>query len=74
MNDMTKRRVKLLHTPKYGIPIGEAITYPDGRHAIRIKRHNGKEIEEVPLDALVTMLVTGTSPMTQDTPSRENPH
>lgn len=56
MNQNKKPRV--LKTPVHKIPIGEAVKKPDGRYCLRIKRPKGDDIEEVPLDQLMSMVVT----------------
>ena len=53
-----KNRVRVLKTPVHKIPIGEAVKKPDGRYCIRIKKPKGEEVEEVPLDQLLSMVVT----------------
>lgn len=51
------RRKKIIRTPLHGIPIGEALRRPDGRYILRIKRPKGNEIEDVPLERLLSMVV-----------------
>ena len=48
---------RLIYTPKEKIPIGEAVKKPDGRYCLRIKKPKGEEIEEVPLDQLLSMVI-----------------
>ena len=55
MENVTRR--KMIRTPLHGIPIGEALRRPDGRYILRIKRPKGNEIEAVPLERLLSMVV-----------------
>lgn len=50
-------RPKIVKTPKYNIPIGEALRKPDGRYFLKIKKAKSKEVEEVPLDQLNHMIM-----------------
>lgn len=50
-------RSKMIRTPLHGIPIGEALRQADGRYILRIKRPKGNEIEDVPLERLLSMVV-----------------
>ena len=52
-----KGRPKLVKTPKFKIPLGEAIKKPDGRYCLMVKKAKGQEIEEVPLDQLNLMIM-----------------
>ena len=47
----------MIRTPLHGIPIGEALRQADGRYILRIKRPKGNEIEDVPLERLLSMVV-----------------
>lgn len=48
---------KMIYTPVRRIPIGEAIKKPDGTYALRIKRSNREEFEEIPLEKLCTSII-----------------
>ena len=48
---------KIIRTPKYNIPIGEAVKNPDGHYSLKIKKAKGPEIEEVTLDQLFSMVM-----------------
>lgn len=50
-------RQRILRTPKHKIPIGEVVKKPDGNYSVRIKKPGGREIEEVALDQLLTMIM-----------------
>lgn len=54
MKDQKKR---LLRTPKYKIPIGEPIKMADGGYALRIKRPNGSDVEEISMEKMFAMVV-----------------
>lgn len=41
---------KMVYTPEYKIPIGEAITLPDGHLGLRIKKTGANVYEEIPID------------------------
>lgn len=41
---------RMVYTPEYKIPVGEAITLPDGHLALRMKKHGVDVYEEVPID------------------------
>lgn len=60
MVEPQKQRVELMYTPVCHIPIGEPIKTPDGRHALKFKKAGSKETEVVPIDTLITMMVTAT--------------
>ena len=49
---------RMVRTPVYHIPIGEAVISPDGHYSLRIKRAKSNEIEEVPLDELLSLVVS----------------
>ena len=49
---------RLIRTPVYKIPIGEAVKSRDGHYIIRIKKPKGSEYEEVSLDRLISMVVS----------------
>lgn len=51
-------KIRLIKTPIHNIPIGEAVKSPDGHYSLRIKKPKGNEIEEVPLDKLLSMVVS----------------
>lgn len=55
---MKSERTKIIRTPKYNIPIGEAIKDADGHYSLRIKKARGKEVEVIPLDQLNMMIMT----------------
>jgi hypothetical protein len=48
----------LIKTPIHKIPIGEAIKAPDGRYTLRIKKPKGAEVEEIPLEKLISMVIS----------------
>ena len=60
---------KLIRTPIHRIPIGEAIRTADGRLSLRIKKPNGKEVEEMPVEAYVAWVIKGA----QDTEKQMPP-
>ena len=49
---------RLIRTPVYKIPIGEAVKSQDGHYIIRIKKPKGGDYEEVSLDRLISMVVS----------------
>ena len=48
---------RMIYTPKRRIPIGEAIQRPDGSYALRVKKPNKDEFDEIPMDTLITAMV-----------------
>ena len=48
---------KLIRTPIHNIPIGEAVRTADGRLSLRIKKPNGKEVEEMPVEVYVAWVI-----------------
>ncbi|HBL84724.1 MAG: hypothetical protein A2Y17_11365 [Clostridiales bacterium GWF2_38_85] len=50
----TDRKMKMLYTPKYHIPIGEVIDIGDSRKAIRIKKPGNKVTEDISFEYLVS--------------------
>lgn len=52
------KKARILKTPVYKIPIGEAIINQDGHYSLRIKKPKSEEVEEIPLDRLLSMVVT----------------
>lgn len=52
----TKRKEKMIYTPKCHIPIGEAVITDSGECALRIKRPKSQDIEIVPIGILVTQV------------------
>ena len=47
-----KSRPRIVKTPQFNIPIGEAIKNPDGHYSLRIKKAKSQEMEVIPLDQL----------------------
>lgn len=41
---------KMVYTPEYKIPVGEAITLPDDHLGLRMKKPGANVYEEVPID------------------------
>ena len=54
----TNTQSRMVKTPVHKIPIGEAFKGQDGHYTLRIKKSKGKEMEEVPLDKLLSMVVS----------------
>ena len=73
MEERTVPKPHLIKTPVHKIPIGEAVKKPDGHYSLRIKKHKGSEYEEVPLDHLISMVVTeaNSQPGTEQVPRSE---
>ena len=40
----------MVYTPEYKIPVGEAITLPDGHLGLRMKKPGANVYEEIPID------------------------
>ena len=55
---------KMIYTPVRRIPIGEAIKKPDGTYALRVKRSNREEFEEIPLEALCSSVIMSAEHVT----------
>ncbi len=53
-----RSRHRIVKTPKYRIPIGEAVKSDDGHYILKIKKPKGSEVEELTLDQLFTMVMT----------------
>ena len=58
MEEAVAHKRKLLKTPLHKIPIGEAYKSGDGHYGIRIKKPKGQEYEDLPLDRLLSMVVS----------------
>lgn len=58
MEEAAVPKRKLLKTPLHKIPIGEVYKSGDGHYGIRIKKPKGKEYEDLPLDRLLSMVVS----------------
>ena len=50
----SKRKQKMVYTPKCHIPLGEAIMTETGECALRIKKPKSQEVEIVPIGLLLT--------------------
>ncbi len=59
MREQSQDKRMLLRTPQYKIPIGVPIKRDDGTYMLRIKKPNGREVEDVTLDDLVGMMIKG---------------
>ena len=53
-----KKKVRLIRSPLFGIPLGEPVRMEDGTYCVRVKRAKGKEVEVIPLDQIVAMVVS----------------
>ena len=51
----------MIYTPLCRIPIGEAIQRADGTYALRIKKPNRDEFDEISMDHLVAAVIKGTA-------------
>ena len=56
----------MIYTPNRRIPVGEPIRREDGTYALRVKRANRDEFDEITLDHLMASMVTGA---TENTPT-----
>ena len=52
---------KMIYTPLRRIPIGEAVQRADGTYALRIKKPNTDEFDEISMDHLVAAVIKGTA-------------
>ena len=52
-----KKRPRIVKTPQFNIPIGEAIKNPDGHYSLRIKKARSQEVEVIPLEQLNKMIM-----------------
>ena len=52
-----KYRPRIVKTPQFNIPIGEAIKKPEGHYSLRIKKAKSQEVEVIPLDQLNKMIM-----------------
>lgn len=64
MTERTPANPRLIRTPIHGIPIGEALKSSDGHISLRIKKAKTPEYEDLSLDQLLTMVVTGAEQQT----------
>ena len=51
----------MIYTPLRRIPIGEAVQRADGTYALRIKKPNKDEFDEISMDHLVAAVIKGTA-------------
>ena len=51
----------MIYTPLRRIPIGEAVQRADGTYALRIKKPNRDEFDEISMDHLVAAVIKGTA-------------
>ena len=56
-----KRQPRIVYTPLRRIPIGEAVQRADGTYALRIKKPNRDEFDEISMDHLVAAVIKGTA-------------
>ena len=49
----------MIYTPLRRIPIGEAVQRADGTYALRIKKPNKDEFDEISMDHLVAAVIKG---------------
>ena len=56
-----KRQPRMVYTPLRRIPIGEAVQRADGTYALRIKKPNRDEFDEISMDHLVAAVIKGTA-------------
>lgn len=47
----------MVYTPLQRIPLGLAMKKADGTYALRVKKSHGKDVEDVPLDALISEVI-----------------
>ena len=67
-----RRRAQMIYTPNRRIPVGEPIRREGGTYALRVKRANRDEFDEITLDHLMASMVTGATENTPTgTPSAE---
>lgn len=53
---MNKSKSNMLYTPKLKIPLGEIIVTSNGSHALKIKKPNKSEYEEITIDSLMSLI------------------
>jgi len=63
-----KKKVRLIRSPLLGIPLGEPVKLPDGTYCVRVKKPKGSEVEEIPLDQIVAMVVITANETPQAAP------
>lgn len=53
---MTEVRKKMVYTPEFHIPIGEACKTESGEYALRIKKSRSEVVEEIPIGKLMSQV------------------
>ncbi len=53
---MNKTKSNMLYTPKLKIPLGEIIITSNGSHALKIKKPNKSDYEEITVDSLMSLI------------------
>lgn len=57
MTEPRTPKKNMVYTPKFHIPVGEALKLPDGSHVLRIKNPATKKYDEISLDSLNTAVI-----------------
>lgn len=65
------RYARMIRTPKYHIPLFEAVRNRDGSYILIIKKAKGQEKEEIPLDGLMRLVLAQAADETVAAPRRE---
>lgn len=53
---MNKSKSNMIYTPKLKIPLGEIIVKQNGSRALKIKKPNKSEYEEITIDSLMSLI------------------
>lgn len=53
---MNKTKSNMLYTPKLKIPLGEIIVTSNDSHALKIKKPNKSDYEEITVDSLMSLI------------------
>lgn len=53
---MNKTKSNMLYTPKLKILLGEIIVTSNGSHALKIKKPNKSDYEEITVDSLMSLI------------------
>lgn len=59
------RKENIIRTPKLKIPIGVAVKNANGTYSLKIKKSKTDQVEEVPIDSLFSMVISGAEETTK---------
>ena len=69
------RKDNFIKTPRLNVPLGEAYRNSDGTYGLRIKKPNSGLYEDVPIDEIFKMVISGAENTAKvGSPSRRGSH